>query len=144
MTLTSMVEVEIEGVMKHVLIQHTDTLEPVQDTTKDPTSLETLLCYIAVRERPVTKDGKPAESDLGKRYLCGHVFGTGRFEQKDGETGEEIVIYATGIVRSLTGPNNVYLGCGTEFLCTKAGEGYPYCHNTAATLIKPKPLPSSD
>lgn len=34
--------------------------------------------------------------------------------------------------------------CGTETLCTKAGEGQPVCCEKEMELIEPKPLPSSD
>ncbi len=34
--------------------------------------------------------------------------------------------------------------CGTEILCTKAGEGYPVCCNEEMKVKEPKPLPSSD
>jgi desulfoferrodoxin-like iron-binding protein len=34
--------------------------------------------------------------------------------------------------------------CGTEMLCTKAGEGTLICCDKEMTLQEPKPLPSSD
>lgn len=34
--------------------------------------------------------------------------------------------------------------CGTEILCTKAGEGNPDCCNEEMKPQDPKPLPSSD
>ncbi len=34
--------------------------------------------------------------------------------------------------------------CGTEILCTKAGEGQPQCCGQDMKIQKPKPLPSSD
>jgi len=34
--------------------------------------------------------------------------------------------------------------CGTEILCTKAGEGKPACCDKEMELQEPKPLPSSD
>jgi hypothetical protein len=34
--------------------------------------------------------------------------------------------------------------CGTEVLCTKAGDGDPSCHDKEMTLQAPKQLPSSD
>jgi rubrerythrin len=34
--------------------------------------------------------------------------------------------------------------CGTEILCTKAGEGQPACCDKEMQVIEPKPLPSSD
>jgi hypothetical protein len=34
--------------------------------------------------------------------------------------------------------------CGTEILCTKAGEGNPSCCDKDMELQTPKPLPSSD
>ena len=34
--------------------------------------------------------------------------------------------------------------CGTEVLCTKAGEGAVVCCNQAMELQEPRPLPSSD
>ena len=35
-------------------------------------------------------------------------------------------------------------GCGTEILCTKAGEGTPMCCGKEIQVQEPKPLPSSD
>lgn len=34
--------------------------------------------------------------------------------------------------------------CGTEILCTKAGEGAPECCEKEMKVRDPKPLPSSD
>jgi len=34
--------------------------------------------------------------------------------------------------------------CGTEILCTKAGEGKPVCCEKEMEIQEPKPLPSSD
>jgi hypothetical protein len=34
--------------------------------------------------------------------------------------------------------------CGTETLCTKAGEGQPTCCEKEMEVIEPKALPSSD
>jgi len=34
--------------------------------------------------------------------------------------------------------------CGTEILCTKAGEGTPMCCSKEIQAQEPKPLPSSD
>ncbi len=34
--------------------------------------------------------------------------------------------------------------CGTEILCTKAGNGSPKCCDTKMIIQEPKPLPSSD
>lgn len=34
--------------------------------------------------------------------------------------------------------------CGTEVLCTKAGEGTVTCCGKEMVMQKPKPLPSSD
>jgi hypothetical protein len=34
--------------------------------------------------------------------------------------------------------------CGTEVLCTKAGESQPYCCEKEMQTQEPKPLPSSD
>jgi hypothetical protein len=34
--------------------------------------------------------------------------------------------------------------CGTEILCTKAGEGAPVCCDKEMEVQEPKPLPSSD
>jgi desulfoferrodoxin-like iron-binding protein len=34
--------------------------------------------------------------------------------------------------------------CGTEVLCTKAGEGVFVCCEKEMKLLEPKPLPSSD
>jgi desulfoferrodoxin-like iron-binding protein len=34
--------------------------------------------------------------------------------------------------------------CGTEVLCTKAGEGAVICCNKEMTVQVPKPIPSSD
>ena len=34
--------------------------------------------------------------------------------------------------------------CGTQVLCTKAGEGVVHCCNQEMTLQQPKPLPSAD
>jgi hypothetical protein len=34
--------------------------------------------------------------------------------------------------------------CGTEILCTKAGEGKPICCEKEMEIQEPKPLPSSD
>jgi hypothetical protein len=34
--------------------------------------------------------------------------------------------------------------CGTEVLCTKAGEGQPECCDIEMLTQEPKPLPSSD
>ena len=34
--------------------------------------------------------------------------------------------------------------CGTEVLCTKAGEGGVECDSKSMTIQTPKPLPSSD
>ena len=34
--------------------------------------------------------------------------------------------------------------CGTEALCTKAGEGNPVCCDQEMQTQEPKPLPSSD
>jgi len=34
--------------------------------------------------------------------------------------------------------------CGTEVLCTKAGEGIPECCGKPMQIKEPKPLPSSD
>ena len=34
--------------------------------------------------------------------------------------------------------------CGTEILCTKAGEGNPVCCEKEMEMQEPRPLPSSD
>ncbi len=34
--------------------------------------------------------------------------------------------------------------CGTQILCTKAGDGSPVCCDKEMILQEPKPLPSSD
>ncbi|MBN1256026.1 MAG: desulforedoxin [Deltaproteobacteria bacterium] len=34
--------------------------------------------------------------------------------------------------------------CGTEALCTKAGDGTLECHDQEMKLQEPKPVPSSD
>jgi len=34
--------------------------------------------------------------------------------------------------------------CGSEILCTKAGEGSPVCCDKQMEVQEPKPLPSSD
>jgi hypothetical protein len=34
--------------------------------------------------------------------------------------------------------------CGTEVLCTKAGEGSPVCCEKGMQVQEPRPLPSSD
>ncbi|MFC1825700.1 hypothetical protein ACFL9T_23570 [Thermodesulfobacteriota bacterium] len=34
--------------------------------------------------------------------------------------------------------------CGTEILCTKAGDGNPSCCDKEMPVQEPKPLPSSD
>jgi len=34
--------------------------------------------------------------------------------------------------------------CGTEILCTKAGDGEPVCCEKEMKVQEPKPLPSSD
>ena len=34
--------------------------------------------------------------------------------------------------------------CGTEVLCTKAGEGKPVCCDKEMEIQEPRPLPSSD
>jgi hypothetical protein len=34
--------------------------------------------------------------------------------------------------------------CGTEILCTKAGEGTVFCCDKEMEVQEPKPLPSSD
>lgn len=34
--------------------------------------------------------------------------------------------------------------CGTEILCTKAGEGNPVCCEKEMQLKEPRPMPSSD
>ena len=34
--------------------------------------------------------------------------------------------------------------CGTEILCTKAGDGAPECCGKEMVAQEPKPLPSSD
>jgi len=34
--------------------------------------------------------------------------------------------------------------CGTEILCTKAGEGTPTCCDQEMELQEPRPIPSSD
>lgn len=34
--------------------------------------------------------------------------------------------------------------CGTEVLCTKAGDGAPECCGKPMVVVEPKPLPSSD
>ncbi|MBI4284903.1 MAG: desulforedoxin [Chloroflexi bacterium] len=34
--------------------------------------------------------------------------------------------------------------CGTEALCTRAGEGMPSCCDKPMVIQEPKPLPSSD
>jgi hypothetical protein len=34
--------------------------------------------------------------------------------------------------------------CGTEILCTKAGEGNPVCCDKEMQVQEPRPLPSSD
>ena len=34
--------------------------------------------------------------------------------------------------------------CGTETLCTKAGDGTVQCHSQDMKLQEPKPLPSAD
>jgi len=34
--------------------------------------------------------------------------------------------------------------CGTEILCTKAGEGTPVCCDKEMQVQEPRPLPSSD
>ena len=34
--------------------------------------------------------------------------------------------------------------CGTEVLCTKAGEGTPVCCDKEMKIQEPRPLPSSD
>jgi hypothetical protein len=34
--------------------------------------------------------------------------------------------------------------CGTEILCTKAGEGSPNCCGKEMQVQEPRPLPSSD
>ncbi len=36
------------------------------------------------------------------------------------------------------------LSCGTEVLCTKAGEGTVNCCDQAMEIQEPRPLPSSD
>ena len=34
--------------------------------------------------------------------------------------------------------------CGTEILCTKAGDGIPVCCDKEMQIQEPRPLPSSD
>lgn len=34
--------------------------------------------------------------------------------------------------------------CGSEVLCTKAGEGEVHCCNTPMQMLQPKVLPSAD
>ncbi|GAG41998.1 unnamed protein product [marine sediment metagenome] len=34
--------------------------------------------------------------------------------------------------------------CGTEALCTKAGDGTVTCHDQAMEVQEPRPIPSSD
>ena len=34
--------------------------------------------------------------------------------------------------------------CGTEVLCTKAGDGAIICCEKEMTVVEPRPLPSSD
>ena len=34
--------------------------------------------------------------------------------------------------------------CGSEALCTKAGEGKVICCDKEMTILEPKPIPSSD
>lgn len=45
---------------------------------------------------------------------------------------------------NLLGKRFVCENCGTQVLCTKAGEGSVRCCNFDMTLQQPKPLPSAD
>ncbi len=42
------------------------------------------------------------------------------------------------------GKRYVCEACGTQVLCTKAGEGAIECHTQEMDLQQPKPLPSAD
>ncbi len=89
---------------------------------------------------------KPISYTLGKRYICGQQIGTRRVER-----GKEVIEYRDGNARLSrveftdgATVSEVYLGCGTEMLCTKLGEGAPYCCGIPMTEMKPSDLPSSD
>lgn len=45
---------------------------------------------------------------------------------------------------NLLGKRFVCEVCGTQVLCTKAGDGIAQCCNQEMTLQQPKPLPSAD
>ena len=45
---------------------------------------------------------------------------------------------------NLLGKRFVCEVCGTQVLCTKAGDGTAQCCNKEMTLQQPKPLPSAD
>jgi len=49
-----------------------------------------------------------------------------------------------GCVMSQLGKRYRCQVCGTEILCTKAGEGNPVCCEKDMEVQEPKPLPSSD
>ncbi|MEE9198856.1 MAG: hypothetical protein V3U26_03550 [Dehalococcoidia bacterium] len=45
---------------------------------------------------------------------------------------------------NLLGKRFVCEACGTQVLCTKAGDGGVHCCNQEMILQQPKPLPSAD
>ncbi len=45
---------------------------------------------------------------------------------------------------NLLGKRFVCENCGSQVLCTKAGEGAVHCCSAEMTLQQPKPLPSAD
>ncbi len=45
---------------------------------------------------------------------------------------------------NLLGKRFVCENCGSQVLCTKAGEGVVNCCSVEMTLQQPKPLPSAD
>ena len=45
---------------------------------------------------------------------------------------------------NLLGKRFVCENCGSQVLCTKAGEGGVQCCSVGMTLQQPKPLPSAD
>lgn len=87
----------------------------------------------------IMPDGRPAE--LGKRFVCGLQLS--REVTHEGKPSTIETIYASGEV-TITGLGRRNVGCGTEFLVTKASSSIIDCCGKPAVLQKPKPLPSSD
>ncbi|MBI2176652.1 hypothetical protein HYU40_04905 [Candidatus Woesearchaeota archaeon] len=97
----------------------------------------------------VIRNAEPLAAQLGRRYECAERF----VIMLDGvETGVSL----SGKVKTDSGAE-VYMGCGSSVLCTKASggaitkdvppdvvAGAPYCCEKPMLLMNPKPLPSSD